>query len=143
MGKKLKVYLDTSVINFLFADDAPEKKEVTIDFFENYLDDPGGKMQAQRVIKALLGLTTSKTVINNPSSLFRGATLILIRALRLNHFNDPYRRDRELLHPDSNSMIDSIGNGRDRRDHRRFTHPLSPIRPFWIDGLHNDWDDLR
>ena len=39
MGKKLKIYLDTSVINFLFADDAPEKKEITIDFFENYLDD--------------------------------------------------------------------------------------------------------
>ncbi len=38
MDKKLKIYLDTSVINFLFADDAPEKKEVTIDFFENYLD---------------------------------------------------------------------------------------------------------
>jgi predicted nucleic acid-binding protein len=39
MKKKLKIYLDTSVINFLFADDAPEKKEVTIDFFENNLDD--------------------------------------------------------------------------------------------------------
>jgi predicted nucleic acid-binding protein len=38
VDKKLKIYLDTSVINFLFADDAPEKKEVTIDFFENYLD---------------------------------------------------------------------------------------------------------
>ncbi len=25
------------MINFLFADDAPEKKEVTIDFFENYV----------------------------------------------------------------------------------------------------------
>ena len=37
MMKKLKIYLDTSVINFLFADDAPEKKEVTIDFFENYV----------------------------------------------------------------------------------------------------------
>jgi predicted nucleic acid-binding protein len=37
--KKLKIYLDTSIINFLFADDAPEKKEVTIDFFENYLND--------------------------------------------------------------------------------------------------------
>ncbi len=35
---KLKIYLETSVINFLFADDAPEKKEATIDFFENYLD---------------------------------------------------------------------------------------------------------
>ena len=39
MNKKLKIYLDTSVINFLFADDAPEKKEVTVDFFENYLSE--------------------------------------------------------------------------------------------------------
>jgi len=31
------VYLDTSAINFLFADDAPEKKEITLDFFENYV----------------------------------------------------------------------------------------------------------
>lgn len=35
--KKLKVYLDTSVINFLFADDAPEFKEKTIEFFEKHV----------------------------------------------------------------------------------------------------------
>lgn len=35
--KKYKIYLDTSVINFLFADDAPEKMEITIDFFENFI----------------------------------------------------------------------------------------------------------
>ena len=34
---KSTIYLDTSVINFLFADDAPEKKEITIDFFENFV----------------------------------------------------------------------------------------------------------
>lgn len=34
---KYKIYLDTSVINFLFADDAPEKKEITIDFFDNFV----------------------------------------------------------------------------------------------------------
>jgi predicted nucleic acid-binding protein len=34
---KSTLYLDTSVINFLFADDAPEKKEITIDFFENFV----------------------------------------------------------------------------------------------------------
>jgi hypothetical protein len=34
---KLKLYLDTSVINFIFADDAPEKKEITIDFFDNFI----------------------------------------------------------------------------------------------------------
>jgi predicted nucleic acid-binding protein len=32
-----KIYLDTSVINFLFHDDTPEKKEATTDFFENYV----------------------------------------------------------------------------------------------------------
>ena len=35
--KKLKIYLDTSVINFLFADDAPEKRDITIEFFEHYV----------------------------------------------------------------------------------------------------------
>lgn len=31
--KKLKIYLDTSVLNFLFADDVPEFKKVTEEFF--------------------------------------------------------------------------------------------------------------
>ena len=35
--KKLKIQLDTSVINFLFADDSPEYKSVTEDFFHNFL----------------------------------------------------------------------------------------------------------
>jgi hypothetical protein len=35
--KKTTVYLDTSVINFLYADDAPEKMAITIDFFRNYV----------------------------------------------------------------------------------------------------------
>lgn len=32
-----KIYLDTSVINFLFADDAPEHQAETIEFFERYI----------------------------------------------------------------------------------------------------------
>ena len=32
--KKLKLYLDTSVLNFLFADDVPEFKKITEEFFE-------------------------------------------------------------------------------------------------------------
>ncbi len=32
--KKLKLYLETSVWNFYFADDAPEKKEITLPFFD-------------------------------------------------------------------------------------------------------------
>ena len=31
------MYLDTSVINFLFADDAPDLKAATIDFFDNFI----------------------------------------------------------------------------------------------------------
>ena len=37
MTKRIKIYLDTSVINFLFADDAPELKQITIDLFENFI----------------------------------------------------------------------------------------------------------
>lgn len=33
--RKLKLYLDTSVWSFFFADDAPEKREVTKRFFES------------------------------------------------------------------------------------------------------------
>lgn len=31
--KKIRYYLDTSVLNFIFADDSPEKKQITLDFF--------------------------------------------------------------------------------------------------------------
>ncbi len=34
---KTTIYLDTSVINFLFASDAPEKQEITVDFFDNFV----------------------------------------------------------------------------------------------------------
>ena len=34
--KKLRLYLDTSVINFLFADDAPDFRRITEDFFARH-----------------------------------------------------------------------------------------------------------
>ncbi len=34
--KKLRIYLDTSVINFVFADETPELMRITRDFFERY-----------------------------------------------------------------------------------------------------------
>lgn len=37
MSLKYDIYPDTSVINFLFADDAPEKQAITIDFFDNFI----------------------------------------------------------------------------------------------------------
>jgi predicted nucleic acid-binding protein len=36
--KKLKIYLDTSVISFVYADDSPEKQSVTKEFFDRFLD---------------------------------------------------------------------------------------------------------
>ena len=33
---KAKIYLDTSVINFLFADDAPDFQKATVEFFQTY-----------------------------------------------------------------------------------------------------------
>ena len=35
--KKLKMYLDTSIISFVYADDAPEKQSLTNEFFRKYL----------------------------------------------------------------------------------------------------------
>ena len=35
--RKSRVYLDTSVISFLFAEDAPEKREATVTFFEDFV----------------------------------------------------------------------------------------------------------
>jgi predicted nucleic-acid-binding protein len=36
---KLKIYLDTSVISFYYAEDAPEFRKITIDFFKNFSTD--------------------------------------------------------------------------------------------------------
>ena len=38
MKLKPSIYLDTSTINFLFAEDAPEKMEITIDLFDNFIE---------------------------------------------------------------------------------------------------------
>lgn len=39
MMRKLKIYLDTSVINFIFADDAPQFQVVTTEFFKKYFNE--------------------------------------------------------------------------------------------------------
>ena len=39
MDKKLRIYLDTSVINFLYYELAPEFMQATIEFFENHIND--------------------------------------------------------------------------------------------------------
>lgn len=39
MMRKLRIYLDTTIINFVIADDAPHFQAMTIEFFEKYLHD--------------------------------------------------------------------------------------------------------
>ena len=34
--KPLRIYLDTSVVNFLYAEDVPDFRRATEDFFDNY-----------------------------------------------------------------------------------------------------------
>jgi predicted nucleic acid-binding protein len=36
--RKLKIYLDTSIISFLYADDSPDYKKATEEFFEEYIN---------------------------------------------------------------------------------------------------------
>jgi hypothetical protein len=39
MAIKPRLYLETSVWNFVFADDAPEKKHITLTFFDKVKED--------------------------------------------------------------------------------------------------------
>jgi predicted nucleic acid-binding protein len=36
--RKLEIYFDTSIISFLYADDSPEKRDITHEFFNKYLN---------------------------------------------------------------------------------------------------------
>jgi predicted nucleic acid-binding protein len=48
--KKLRIYLDTSVINFLFAEDAPEKRDITIEFFAHVVQQSQTVFVSQLVV---------------------------------------------------------------------------------------------
>jgi predicted nucleic acid-binding protein len=48
--KKLRIYLDTSVINFLFADDAPEKRDLTAEFFKRVVRHADNVFVSQLVV---------------------------------------------------------------------------------------------
>ena len=86
MMRKLKLYLDTSVINFLFADDAVDFKNITIDFFENYL-------QSYDVfISEIVYLEINKTVDSNK----RDQLLDVVKKNRIEIFS-PLNKDIELL----------------------------------------------
>jgi hypothetical protein len=51
--KKLRIYLDTSIVNFLFADDAPDFRRVTEDFFAVQTRKQEGYWHALRLLSPL------------------------------------------------------------------------------------------
>lgn len=51
--RKLKLYLETSVWNFYFADDAPEKRDITKVFFDSLREDPYEIFVSEVVIKEI------------------------------------------------------------------------------------------
>mgnify|MGYP001616421264 CR=1 FL=1 len=74
--KKLKIYLDTSILSFVFADDAPEYKSLTCEFFD------------QQVMPGHYDVYISKIVIDEidktSSAEKKAGMLSLIEKYRLN-----------------------------------------------------------
>lgn len=68
---KKKIYLDTSVINFLFAEDAPEKQSATIDFFENYVKRKVYNVFISPVVVDEINRTPNKTRLNQLLSVLK------------------------------------------------------------------------
>ncbi len=68
--KTLKIYLDTSVINFLFADDAPEKKEITLEFFNNFVSPQLYDVYVSNVVTAEIEATKDIEKKNKLLSVF-------------------------------------------------------------------------
>jgi hypothetical protein len=58
--KRLRIYLDTSVINFLFADDAPELQKITKDFFDNCVKPKKYEVYISEVVTREINRTPSE-----------------------------------------------------------------------------------
>ncbi|MDD2714723.1 MAG: type II toxin-antitoxin system VapC family toxin [Candidatus Wallbacteria bacterium] len=59
--KKMRIYLDTSVINFLFAEDAPEFMAITRELFENFVGPGKYEVFISEVVIRELGKTRNET----------------------------------------------------------------------------------
>lgn len=58
--RELRLYLETSVWNFVYADDAPEKKDVTRKFFANLESSPFVAYVSEAVLLEFAGATEEK-----------------------------------------------------------------------------------
>jgi predicted nucleic acid-binding protein len=79
-----KIYLDTSVINFLFHDDAPEKKEITVDFFQNYI--------RTGIYEAFVSRFVIEEINQTPSEIRRKE---LLDAIKTNYIDEIIIRDAD------------------------------------------------
>ncbi|HLP92387.1 MAG TPA: type II toxin-antitoxin system VapC family toxin [Saprospiraceae bacterium] len=70
-----KIYLDTSVINFLFADDSPEHQMETIDFFERFI--------ARNVYQSLVSVFVLDEIQQTPSEIKKDKLLQVISDFNL------------------------------------------------------------
>ena len=60
--KKVKIYLDTSVINFLFADDVPEFRKITEEFFAKFVKPKYYEVYVSSIVFMEIGKTTNETL---------------------------------------------------------------------------------
>lgn len=79
--RKAKIYLDTSVISFYFAEDAPEKMAITRQFFEEVLADSNYEIYLSYLVIDELSNTTD---IELPSKLLGFAQELSAEILKQN-----------------------------------------------------------
>lgn len=59
--RKYNLYLDTSAINFLFAEDAPEKQALTIELFDKFLHEDIYQVFVSEFVLAEIGQTKNES----------------------------------------------------------------------------------
>ncbi len=83
--KKLDIYLDTSVINFLFAVDAPEFMKVTKELFDNYIKNEKYRVFISQVVINEINATKNPEVRNKLLSVLQKYP---IRQVKIQHESD-------------------------------------------------------
>ncbi|HIE36264.1 MAG TPA: PIN domain-containing protein [Candidatus Omnitrophica bacterium] len=103
--RKLKLYIETSVWNFFFADDAPEKKEITREFFNSITKGVYEIFISEVVIEEINNAPKSKklrlfSLINkyNPINLEITEETEELAELYLNHRVLPPKKNSDALH---------------------------------------------
>jgi hypothetical protein len=85
--KKLRIYLDTSVINFLFAEDAPDFRKATVEFFRKHA--PKYELYVSAIVRLEIGRT--------PDPLHRQKLLDVLQRYPITMLTDESRAEIEQL----------------------------------------------